>query len=278
MKWKKPLGWATLVLLGITVLITQMDYRKLAYKHGDWLIKRKVLEVFKLYGPQQDELKVALNSYMLWHKKVMLPNYLAFLNKVDDRIRQMELDDKNFSPEEMDLFLKEMKSLYNDTLIELGHKISPILSHLNETQIDRSRTLLDRRLESIRNLKEIKKETLIQELNYSWRGNFESLLGVLNNDQLDILNKTIFRIYQPPHFQLAYEGKINQMILDTLDSKEKKWDQFKDFWIQHTDQELWRIELSKLFTKMINLSQHEQLDFLRKRLKDWRELLEVLKS
>ena len=192
MGFKKTLIIFIFILAGLGIGLSQVNYKKMAYNNGPWLIKRKILEVFKLYSPQQDELKISLNRYMLWHRKQMLPRYVNFLGSVDDRVRELDLDDKKLTPEEVNDLILEIQKLYYSTSIQLAQMIIPILVEMNEQQVDRTRTLLDRRLNEWRELKSIKKEILMQDLLYSWTGNFEYALGPLNNDQLAVIEKTIF--------------------------------------------------------------------------------------
>ncbi len=255
---KKPIIPIVLIVLIMAFVISILDYRVMAYNQGDWLLKRKVLEVFKLYSPQQEELKGILSDYMSWHRRVMLKNYMAFLADGDDRLRALELDKKKFTPEEMDQWLGRARDLYVATMSQLGSSLVPLLAQMNESQVDRTRTLLDRRLQQWRDLKGTPVEQLVADLEYSWAGNFDLILGKLNADQKEVLSTTIKRLYLPPSFQLAYEGKLNEFI---------------QFWHRESEFPQWRIEASKLITKVLNLADSTQLQHFKKKIHQWRELM-----
>ncbi len=281
MGFKKPAIIFTAILLVLGLGLSQLNYQKMAYRHADWLIKRKVLEVFKFYSPQQDILKETLTSYMQWHKKQMLPRYINLLGVIDDRVRKLQLDDSKLNPEEVNAILLQLRELYVSTTIQLAQMIVPILLEMNDTQVDRSRTLLDRRLDQWRELKEVNKDILLKDLLYSWQANFEYILGPLNSEQLSIFDKTIFRLFTPPGFQLAYEGDLNQKLLDamvlTQEQGRAEGEQallgFIQYWKRESEHGPWRIELSKLATKILNLSDSKQLEEFRKKIHQWRELM-----
>ncbi len=284
--FKKPIAIFALILVTLAFIMSTLDYRAMAYNHGDWLIKRKVLEVFKLYSKQQDELKEILGRYMSWHRRVMLKNYIAYLADADDRLRALELDKKKFSPEEMDQWLIRGRDLYVATMSQLGSSLSPLLVQLNESQVDRARTLLDRRLGEWRELKEVPVERLMEDLKYSWQGNFDFVLGSINQDQEEVIASTIKRLYLPPNFQLAYEGKLNQELLSALESIAtdgeatalKKFDDFIQYWHRESELPRWRIEASKLITKVLNLASSQQIAHFKKKIHQWRELMVDLNS
>lgn len=278
---KKPIVPIALTLVILAFVISNLDYRVLAYNNGDWLIKRKVLEVFKLYSKQQDELKEILERYMSWHRKVMLKNYISYLADVDDRLRSLELDQKKLNPEEVNQLIVRARDLYVATMVQLGTSMVPLLVNLNESQVDRARTLLDRRLRQWRELKGTSMDQLIEDLRYSWQGNFELVLGELSTDQKNILSTTIKRLYMPPTFQLAYEGKLNQELMGALetissDGKEKasqKLDEFIQYWHRESEFQQWTIEASKLISKVLNLAKTEQIQHFKKKIHQWRELM-----
>ena len=286
MSLKKPLLIFSSIVIIFVIFLSQFNYRTYAYNHADWLIKRKILEVFKLYSDQQDKLKTTLKDYMNWHRSVMLPEYIGLLAQMDDRIRALELDKLKFTPEEMDEWVLKIRKLYVDTASKLGLDIIPILTQMNESQVDRTRTLLDRRLQQWRDLKEISKKALMEDLLYSWQGNFEHLFDELSVDQNKIIERTIFRLYIPPSYQLAYEGRLNQKILSGLEkieeeSRESAQEELKgvlSYWIKESDHTLWRVELSKLMAKVFNLADTQQVKGLRVKILKWRELMVKLSS
>lgn len=290
---KRPLFIFISILIVCVLVISQLNFKKLAYNHADWLIKREVLSIFKFYSPQQEKLKTQLDEYMSWHRKKMLPRYINFLGEFDDRIRLLELDQKKFSPEETHQMILKVRSLYQMTLTQLALKIRVLLGDLKVEQIDRTQTLLDRRLDQWRKLTDVPKDILLKELRYSWVGNFEQFLGPLHPDQMRVLEKTIFRLYIPPKFQLAYEGRMNMKLMEALrtihESSEGEsgiernevmlqLNSLVEYWQKESQFPQWTRELSKLVTKILNLADKKQIENMRKEIQSWRELMTELIS
>lgn len=268
---------ALILIVGVSLFgLSFVTWEKVAYNNGDWLIKRKVLEVFKLYKPQQEELKVALDDYMDWHRSKMLPQYMNLLGDMSTRMREFETH--KFSPEEIEPWVLRVRSLYILTFENLAEKLIPIFATMNEEQVDRTRTLLDRRLDYWRELKTIQKEHLLSDLKYSWRENFTHLFGELNEDQLKVIERESAKIFIPVDFQLSSEGTLNKSLMEALEAssaldKESALHSTLDQWKLDDHFIGWRVSFSKFCAKFLNFLTPEQISFFQKKVAEYRELM-----
>ena len=108
-----------------------------------------------------------------------------------------------------------------------------------------------------------------------------------------VLEKTIFRLYIPPKFQLAYEGRMNMKLMEALrtihESSEGEsgiernevmlqLNSLVEYWQKESQFPQWTRELSKLVTKILNLADKNQIENMRKEIQSWRELMTELIS
>lgn len=266
-----------IIFVGVSLFgLSFVSWEKVAYNNGDWLIKRKVLEVFKLYKPQQDQLQVALDDYMSWHRSKMLPQYMNLLGDMSSRMREFEA--RKFAPEEIEPWVMRVRALYIQTFKGLAEKVIPILSTMNEEQVDRTRTLLDRRLDYWRDLKSVQKEYLLSDLKYSWRENFSHAFGELNEDQLKVIENQAAKILIPVDFQLSSEGTLNKGLMEALEvtpelEKESALHDYLDQWELDDHFIQWRVAFSKFCAKVLNYLTPEQIAFFQEKVAEYRELM-----
>ena len=100
------------------------------------------------------------------------------------------------------------------------------------------------------------------------------------------MKKRFFRLFIPPSYQLAYEGNLTKKIMEALeyvnesgkDAGSKSLEEVVQFWRKESDQANWRIELSKMTAKVLNLSDKKQRKVLRENIHQWRELMVDLQN
>ena len=82
------------LLTAILLMCSSCTLMGIGYSYADWLIKKRILSVVKLYKPQQKHLEKQLDDYMAWHKVTMLPEYGKELDRVAKRVEALKKDKK----------------------------------------------------------------------------------------------------------------------------------------------------------------------------------------
>lgn len=275
----------------IILSLSSCSLAKLGYSYGDWLIKRKIVEVIKLYSPQQDRLEGILDDFMAWHKKNMLKRYQDEMDRVTSLVSTSFKDpSRPIKPSDIENFLLTTRSLYWDSFNPLVQKVSPILAELGEEQVDRSRTLLNRKLDEKKDLIKLEqsdKAAYIKEMKKTWSDNLEEWFGPLEESQTKVLNNSFPRLMTSPkaRFARGVERMKNFMAIfeDNPLSKEGKDSVIKNrtvlirvFFKQWSEDDYyrqWRNNVSRFMAEFFStLSKKQKSQFLEK-LRSWNSTL-----
>lgn len=171
-------------LLTTSLLFTSCSLVGLGYKYADWLIKRRIMEVVKFYSPQQERLEAELDDYMIWHRQKMLPLYKAEVDRVVARLESIKGPHNNaLKSQEIYDFLMRARKLYFDSFIPLAHRVSPLLSELGPEQVDRSKTLINRKMAELKERAELSKKDYRQQMLKKWHDNLIDWFGELSEQQ-----------------------------------------------------------------------------------------------
>lgn len=279
--------------------LTSCSFVGIGYKYADWLIKRRIMEVIKFYSPQQERLEKILDDYMAWHKEKMLPLYLKEVRRVASRVEKFKDakgPEENISAEEVHTFLLNTRKLYLDSFIPLSHRVSPLLSELGEEQLERSRTLINRKMDELKERAELSKEDFREEMKETWEDNLEDWYGELSETQKKLLNENLDSLLSSPKVRFARGGRRTQEFFavfeDTPLSKEdlkekdnatkvyekrtKALKEFFNHWSEKRPYDKWRKNIASFMAKFLATLSAEQKLFFYNKIKGWEKSLEEL--
>lgn len=80
----------------LTLLLTGCSSTSLVYNNANWLIRGKIDDYFSLTGPQQQQLKLNIDSILKWHREQELVEYADLLHQFTlqfaDGLTRQEID------------------------------------------------------------------------------------------------------------------------------------------------------------------------------------------
>lgn len=266
------------VLIATLLFVSGCSMGRVGYYFGDWLIKREILSYVKLYQRQQEKLEVQLDEYMAWHKKVMMPRYVKDLAYLESKIKKNELKKEEAASELVREAFFMVKKRYIESAMPLAHRVSPILSTLNESQIQRTREILAKKFKTMQ--EEQKKYTYEVRLAMV-KKNMEQWLGPLTPEQLSWLKEKV-SIFNDPNMnkkRLAERGQRRKTFLDIFDEKDeaKRTQIQKDFW-QAYEKKFMSLDdqmpAIKLIAELVSLMTPEQRMKLAGQMSHYRAMIE----
>ena len=220
------------IVLLITILLnfSSCSFGEVAYRFGDWLIKREILSYVKLYQGQQQKLELELDEYMAWHKKVMMPKYANDLENLKTKIEATKFNTPESKVVLIEIF-QLSRARYLESVMPLTERVSPILSTINDTQLQRSRELLAKKYQSI--VDEKKKYTK-EEAFLMWKENIETWIGPLTAEQTSWLKERQddFYLEMSSKKRITERGHKQKTYLDIFDeeNQSKRTERQLDFW------------------------------------------------
>lgn len=295
-----------ILILSFLLNLTSCSLAELGYRYGDWLIKRKILEVVKLYSPQQERLEKVLDDYMLWHKKTMLKRYQAEVDLVIKRVEEAFKDNsknkekgkvKAVNADDVEGFLLRTRKLYWESFLPLANDVAPILSELGEEQIDRSRTLINRKLDDVKDRAKAEKEdreAYVKEIGNTWKDNLEEWFGELSKEQIDLLNQALPGLLTSPKLRFARGVERMKAFLAIfeenplpkktenasrkalLEKRSKMLVAFFKSWSEESHYNKWRKNVSNFMASFFKTLSPEQKSKFQKKLSYWEKTLREL--
>lgn len=205
-----------IILLFTMMTFSSCSLGELGYHFGDWLIKREILGYVKLYQGQQEKLELELDNFMVWHEKVMMPLYISDLKKLENDVVTFPISEAQKLVESTFLLVRKR---YVKSFIPLALKVAPILSSLNDEQVQRTREII---------AKKFKKQMMIkppaEEIRKDLRANLEQWLGSLTKEQAAWLTKNQGRIMDSNKrkIEIAKKGYRRKSYLDIFDFESEK--------------------------------------------------------
>lgn len=273
------------------VLLAGCSLAGLGYRYADWLIKRRILEVVKLYSPQQDKLEQVLDDYMLWHKSKMLPRYQQTLEKTLQRLESLK--EKPVTEMEMYQFLLEIRGLYQESFQPLAKAVTPILVELGAEQVERSKVLINRKLEEIKNKSEEPISEQRDELISMWKDNMEEYLGKVEPDQVELLNTHIPLMMVSGKVRFARGVSRMKVFINIFEDfpllegpdlqknrlmRGQKLEVYFKSWGEEKIYDPWRKEAATFLTKTLKSLDDEQMNSLKKTFKSWRDSVKEMQK
>ncbi len=255
---------------------------EIGYRYADWLIKKRILKVVKLYGPEQKKLKVILLDYMDWHQKTMLSRY-------ENALVQLKKDVS--SPVEAEVITKHLekgRTLYYETVLPLSDRVLPLLVTLKEEQIERSKVLLNRKIEERKEELTLAAKELREKKRKQWLDNLEDFLGGVSDEQSALLDKNLNELIYSPraryaHSVLRVKNFIN-ILEETSDNGQKKSqreEQLKAYfhsWREKDSYKVWRQKAATFLHKIHKTLSKEQKVHLIKKIDYWVKIIRDLQT
>jgi hypothetical protein len=283
-----------ILIISLLLSLTSCSLAELGYKYGDWLIKRKILEVVKFYSPQQERLEAILDDYMMWHKENMLKQYQG---ELDLNIEIFKERPHSIKAKDVEGFLLRTRRLYWDSFLPLAYKVVPLLSELGEEQVERTRTLINRKLDEKKDLLKMEKEdksAYSEEIKNTWKDNLEDWFGELSNEQSALLEssmpglltspklrfargvermKTFLAIFEDLPLPKNSNKETRQNVVEKRSAKLKKF--FKS-WAEEEFYTKWRKNVSAFMEKFFKSLNNDQKKKFLKKLTSWKDTLNEL--
>lgn len=250
---------------------------RFSYYFGDWYIKRKILNYVKLYSSQQKTLDIELKNFMIWHQREVLPKLSSIMDQLIEDIEST----KNSKIEriKIEYAFVSFESQYKESFSKIGNILVPILSTLNETQVQRSRELIYRELDELNENGKISEIKLKSELKEAWEKNITQWFGPINEKQMKLLDDSLIQLFIHPrskYIHLSKRAKDFLMAFDDRKQTTKLLEEFFKNWIDDNFYLNWKREFVTILTGVINSSSPRQKAHFIKELKKWESTLSKL--
>jgi len=103
----------------------------LFYRNADWYLQHRIEDYTTFTSPQKETIRKDISDYMLWHRKVALPEYIIFLQNLNGAAQY----DGQLKTEEIALLRTQLMKLYRKSLVPAIRPAAQMLSSLDSGQI-----------------------------------------------------------------------------------------------------------------------------------------------
>ncbi|MDX1251473.1 MAG: hypothetical protein IDH49_04330 [Gammaproteobacteria bacterium] len=117
-------------LLLMALLSTSCSVVSLGYNNANWYLRYKITGYTSFDTSQKERIRQEVDNFMVWHRSAMLPEYAAFLRKID-RLLQTGVIGK----EDVAALRSELRGLMKKTLEPAITPTARILNRLDHGQI-----------------------------------------------------------------------------------------------------------------------------------------------
>lgn len=242
----------------------------------------------KFYSPQLDRLEAVLDEYMLWHKANMLGRYQREMDQTVARIEKVfqKENSQPLSDKEVYQFIVMTRTLYWDSAMPLAEKVAPLLAELGPEQVDRTRTLINRKIDERKETLELKSTEYQKEVEETWADNLEEWFGELTETQRAELKKASPGLMTSPKARFArsvlrmknFLGIFEEIPLKKKDERTAQLKLYFKEWQQTDLYKNWRQNVSVYMANLINGLTENQREHFLKKLKKWQKTLQDLKN
>jgi hypothetical protein len=181
-----------LIVLALVLLLCAGCNRiTFGYDHADWLLRHWINDYTSFDTEQKDQIKADVADYMRWHRKVALPEYIAFLQYLEALANR----DSALQTADIVHIRSEISRLYKFTMTPFVRPAAHVLSTLDERQIEELRKTLSEQNHEQRD--EMLSGNTQEELSRREDGYIhfvESLAGHLSKEQEDKIREMSMRI------------------------------------------------------------------------------------
>ncbi len=120
----------TSITLLLMLALAGCSMMKIGYNNADWYLRYKINNYTSFNSAQKEKIQREVSVFMSWHRRDMLPEYIKFLNKIDQA-----LQNDGITKEKISSLSNELRGLYRMTLRPTIHPTAHILANLNKPQI-----------------------------------------------------------------------------------------------------------------------------------------------
>ncbi len=256
--------------------LTSCSWPEIGYRYADWLIKKRIIKVVKFYSPQIKTLEGEIDQYMQWHQKVMIPRY------EEELLRAKKLAQKELTSEVILEQMERSRQLFKETTLPLSKRVSPLLAELIEEQVERTNTLLLRKIDENKDRLEWDRQRLKEETLKKWQDNTIDWLGSLNDKQEEIIAQGIDSVLYSPKAAYARAIEGHKAFMNTFDEPQKNreaaFNRFFESRYKNDDFKKWREEASALISKIMSVATPKQREHLIKKIDYWLGVLRDIKA
>ena len=103
----------------------------LGYQYADWLLRYWINDYTSFTAAQREQIHLEVDSYLRWHRKTMLPEYIAYLQHVNTAVNQ----EGGLTTGDVVRLRTESNRLYQLTMEPVIRPAAYILSTLDNQQI-----------------------------------------------------------------------------------------------------------------------------------------------
>ncbi len=103
----------------------------LGYNHADWILRYSINDYTSFNTAQREQIHQQVDDYLRWHRKNVLPGYIATLQHVDEAVNQQS----GMTVGDVMRLRAESASLYQLTMEPTFQPAAHILSSLDDEQI-----------------------------------------------------------------------------------------------------------------------------------------------
>lgn len=163
----------------------------LGYNYADWLLRYWITDYTSFTAAQRDEIHFAVDDYMRWHRRDVLPEYTAFLQRLNKTVGR----DQAVTAEDVSRAKADLWQLYRLTVSPMIPPAARILDTLDSRQIAGLESRLAEQDREYReeNLRGSEQEMLARRADRHI-GITESLVGSLSTEQEAQIRKMNLRI------------------------------------------------------------------------------------
>jgi hypothetical protein len=216
---KKMIVWIVLITL-LSGCTTQFTYNRL-----NWIISWYLEDFVDLSDSQENAFERKLNTFLVWHRKQALPEYIVFLEKIKqqhvmawDSIHGQMLP---FDKEQINKLETHLTSLFSQILSSTAHHSIELLITLNQKQIVEIGLAFDKKNRSFEEkFLQIDEEALRQIQRQRVQNLFEHFLGELNSSQRASLTAWQKRIMPNAEGILQTRKRWQQSLIQLLKSSQ----------------------------------------------------------
>lgn len=122
----------SLILAMVLLCCGGCSTMRVGYDHADWYLRYKINDYTSFNAQQKDEIRREVATYMYWHRKNALPEYIAFLQDIYGVIQR----NGRLKTEEVTRLRDEYNRLYRKTIAPTIRPAAHLLSTLNSRQIE----------------------------------------------------------------------------------------------------------------------------------------------
>lgn len=103
----------------------------LIYRNADWYLQHKINGYTTFSSRQKETIRKEISDYMVWHRKVALPEYIIFLQNLNGVAQY----DGQLKAEQIALLRAHLMNLYKESLVPAIRPAAQMLSSLDSRQI-----------------------------------------------------------------------------------------------------------------------------------------------